>query len=529
MDTNTRYCVFWFPTIFHCEKKNRIEGNSVGPYDIDDKSHDKKLLLEITREEQKTDNQSLKDRYDLIFKLSDKDGCSFDTRFNCVDQSRNGFVIYSYDREKLISDYYSIIVKDSNDSDSEKNDNIDTLFISFYHYAKLFYHEHESDNECDGKYASYFYTQETPHGPKKYLSEKPLLLKKNNSVINWYIDQFEKQIVSNAEDISQKLRDWTPQIKKYFEAKTIVNKALLGDNEDKIENATKVLQALVGERPSGIPENLISIQEKKSFLNNLYRSNISVLTQNCFENLTVFLLLCNNSLIEYTYCKTLLESKYNDKYKHDSEITEAELEQRSPEIEIKDRCRKKAFNIRNSIRYIEDAKRKCEIWQNKITETLLDEINELSQNHEDILKSLKEITSKVDEQVLGVGELTKEVKEQITENKDLTLKVDTQVTEVQELLNKSEKTNKISKRLGWLSVGLAFVSIGIAFFFGIKGSTIQCNCTLCGSHSLTIDSVDSTKNNLSNVTSVLVEISSDTLTDDKSALPVQTINHTKAI
>ncbi len=62
MDTNTRYCVFWFPTIFHCEKKNRIKGNSVGPYGIDDKSNDKELSLEITREEQKTDNQNLKDR-----------------------------------------------------------------------------------------------------------------------------------------------------------------------------------------------------------------------------------------------------------------------------------------------------------------------------------------------------------------------------------------------------------------------------------------------------------------------------------
>lgn len=439
MDTNTRYCVFWFPTIFHCEKKNRIKGNSVGPYGIDDKSNDKELSLEITREEQKTDNQNLKDRYDLIFKLSDKDGCSFDTRFNCVDQSRNGFVIYSYDREKLISNYYSIIAKDSDDSDSEKNDNIDTLFISFYHYAKLFYHDHESDNECDGKYASYFYTQETPQGPKKYLSESPSLSTKNNPVINWYIDQFEKQIVSNAEDISQKLRDWTPQIEEYFKTKSSVSNALLGDNEDGIEKAVKKLQALIGKRPCGIPKEISSIQEKKDYLNNLYRSNISVLTQNYFEDLTVFLSLCNNSLIEYTYCKTLLESKYNDRYKHDSEITKDELEKRPSGIEEKDRCRKKAFNIRNSIRYIEDAKRKCEIWQNKITETLLDEIHDLSKDS-------------------------------------------------REMLDESKKSNRLSIGLGILSVILGLLS----GYLAIKGSEIQCNCQQCKPQSVEEALIDTT-------------------------------------
>lgn len=471
MDTNTRYCVFWFPTIFHCEKKNRIKGNSVGPYDIDDKSEEKKLSLEITREEQKSTNPNSKDWYDLIFKLSDKEGNYFDTRFKCVNQSRNGFVIYSYDREKLINDYYTIIAKDSDDSDSDKNDNIDTLFISFYHYAKLFYHEHESDNECDGKYASYFYTQETPKGPKKYLSEVPPLSTKNNSVINWYIDQFEKQIVSNAEDISQKLRDWTPQIEKYFKTKSIVNTALLGNDENDVEKAAKVLQALIGERPSGIPQNrnTTSIQGKKNYLKTLYQSRISDLTQNYIEDLTVFLSLCNNSLIEYTYCKTLLESKYNDNYKHDSEISADELKKRpNAEIDERDRCRKKAFNIRNSIRYIEDAKRKCEIWQNKITETLLDELHEIS-----------------------------------TKNTTLTEQIG--------------KSNKISSRLGWWSFALGIISLGIALFFGIKGSTSQCNCTLCSSHSLARDYEDSTE-----ISPTSIEMPLDTIAADKKVSPLQT-------
>ncbi len=551
MDTNNFFCVFWFPTIFHCEKKNRFNGNQLGPYEIDDASLNP-LTLTITRRE--SGDSNLKGAYDLIFGLSDKNGKTIDTCFTCVEQSRNGFVIYSYDREQIINDYCSKIAGIDR-SKVVVDEIIDALFISFYHYAKLFYHEHESDSECDGRYAAYYYTQETEEGPRKYLKVKPFLSTHNNPVINWYLDQFEKQIISNAENISQKLRDWTPLIEAYTKTPSDVKKAVNGNDEEQIERTVRSIQVQLDEKqdPEGIPQNIRSIKEKKQFLTYLYQSNLSTITKHRNDELAMFLLLCNNSLIEYTYCKTLLESKYNDNYKHDSKISAVE-----PQKDEKDRCRKKAFNIRNSIRYIESAKRKCEIWQNNITETLLDEIHILSSQVNKQVEKNTALTEKVDEQTgevskllaentaltekvreqteeVGklvtentaltgevrtqtgavsqlvtentaltkkVGEQTVEVGEWVTKNTELTKEVSTQTNQVKELLKESEKANKLSTRLGRWSVVLGIISIilGIlSFVLGMfslylakKGGEIQQESHQCEPQSTTMAIADTT-------------------------------------
>lgn len=546
---DTCYCVFWFPTIFHREKTDRRKGENFifkEPQSISDKDkQEKDLFLEVFREPKGQGKIKFdpNDQFNLKFKLTDKDSNGFEILFKWVNQTRNGFVIYSYDREQLINDYYSIIAQDRiNDDDNKKNETIDTLFLPFYYFAKLFYHEHEVDTLGDGRYHSYFFTQKDKNSPKEYLREIPSLSSKNNPVINWYIDQFEERITNNAEDISRKLREWTPAIEDYFNIKEYLAKklagekneenlesfikglqshigvipfgtlkgtiddrmnflkdyyhnkcqelknstirenyekirtsdeeitdeadietamrllqakigrnptgypdskgtkedkkkylenlkniakkldefkgldsekkyssfvenirslyceALAGNNDGMIEIATKVLQALMGEETSGTPKDSISIDDRKNFFRNLYHSNISVLTQNYYKDSTMLLTLCNNSLIEYTYCKTLLESKYNDSFKHDSEFSAIDFMWRNfkPELREKDRCRKIAFNIRNSIRYIETAKRKCEVLQNRISETMLDEIHDLSSTNtkltEKVNKSNKRTT-----------------------------------------------------------------------------------------------------------------------------------------
>jgi len=63
--------------------------------------------------------------------------------------------------------------------------------------------------------------------------------------------------------------------------------------------------------------------------------------------------LCENVLIEYTYCKTLLSSIYNELFRHDVQLETTDLQ-----FEIKKEGRKKTLNIRNSVRYIENIKYK---------------------------------------------------------------------------------------------------------------------------------------------------------------------------
>ena len=73
--------------------------------------------------------------------------------------------------------------------------------------------------------------------------------------------------------------------------------------------------------------------------------------------------LCENALIEYTYCKTLLTSIYNKSFRHD-------ILPDNPSDEQIER-RRKALNIRNAVRYIENVRYKNSNRQNYILSEIL--------------------------------------------------------------------------------------------------------------------------------------------------------------
>lgn len=529
---NTYYCVFWFPTIFHCEKKPRVNDDKIGPVPISDGDVGNKLELTITKEQQSsyanpfslTNNHYGAEEFsDLIFTLTNQDGKKFDTRFHCESQTRNGFVVYSYDRGKLIHNYWEQFVGAADTySDSDKNDRIDTILISFYHYAKQFYHRHETDSESDGKYTSYFYT-EHDDGSKEYLTTIPSLSTKNNPVINWYIEQFEKRIVENAEHVSEWFQNWLSQIEGYFVLKPTIKDVRKGNNDERILYCIEEIKIRLGEGWKEVWDKSgdlgDTIDEHRAFLDNFFRNAFPKITDNYYKALSTLSTKCNDSLIEYTYCKTLLESKYNDDYKHNGNFSALDLRRIAssshvhPEITQRDVRRKKAFNIRNSIRYIEDVKQKCDIWKDRITEILIDEIHDLSNNHEDILKKLKDISSDnvtVLKELKSLADtnttLTQDVREQIKElkaltdsNNVLTTGVREQIKELKSLTNatnsltsnieaqikkigtltenvnnqikKGEKTNKISIGLGVLSVILAIV-------FGLLSFRTDCTMNI---------------------------------------------------
>ena len=112
------------------------------------------------------------------------------------------------------------------------------------------------------------------------------------------------------------------------------------------------------------------IQEKiKKYENNSYKLELLI---KATQDLNA---LCENALIEYTYCKTLLTSIYNQSFRHDVDI---ELNKRlvneineKKKIEERIEYRRKALNIRNAVRYIENIKYKNQNRQDYILKEIL--------------------------------------------------------------------------------------------------------------------------------------------------------------
>ena len=490
------YCVFWFPTIFHCEKKHK---NPEFPVSIADDDDDKNLLLEIKEEEQASNayeaNDSIRNnekKCDLIFTLTDQNGHKIESRFSCVNQTRNGFVVYSYNRNKLIEDYwnrfndreykrildnlrhrlidrikkkYPNTINPDPDDELVKNYTIDRILISFYHNAKLFYHEHETHKDSDAKLRAYYYSKEYETGRREYLMGIPCLSIKNNPVINWYIDQFEKQLIGNAENISDHHKRWSKDLEDTFNLKRRVNKALDENNKQEILNLigeiTSKSQKGPLESDTDTPPDIIDVNEigknidnPKEHLTNIYQKSLASYINYLYEELSALSKECTDSIIEYTYCKTLLGSKYNDDYKQDFIFTNTELRllsKNDPVLLEKDSKRKKAFNIQNSICYIEAVRQKCDFWGIRITEMLMEEVLGISKNNRDILKNITSLTDA---------------------NNDILQKIKSLTTANNDALKEAEKSNENSSILGWLSFSIAIWSLG-----GLESCHIwKCSC-----------------------------------------------------
>lgn len=530
---DTCYCVFWFPTIFHREKisifEKRDEENcnverSISSVSIADDDEKDNLFLEITEKLQASNEDDPKEekKYDLFFILTDQEGHEIRSCFRCVDQTRNGFVIYSYNRTELINDYWNRFEEEEQKEIIEKvrgrvikqikmkyhpkiapnpNDEliknyiIDRILISFYHHAKQFYHEHETHSESDAKYNAYYYSEEREDGSRDYLKETPSLSKKNNPVINWYIDQFERRIIENAETISKYYKEWSIVFKDTFNLKSRYAKAQAGNNSDEILDLVGEIQirnhtvSQLGK--SGLPEmpkfNEISksIDEQKDFLTKIYQDSFTIYVNELYEGLTALSKECTDSLIEYTYCQTLLGSKYNDDYKHGSAFSESELELFShlhPSLIRRDFRRKKAFNIRNSIRYIEAIRQKCDFWGIRITEMLMEEVHGISNDNETILDKIKKLTAANSGVLRDIQELTNSnnavlctVQTLINSNKDVLGNINELTTANNKALNEAEKSNERSSLLGWLSFAISLISLGVSF-----GDKKECKLIIVG-------------------------------------------------
>lgn len=427
---DTFYCVFWYPTIFHREKEERKNIKHID-LPISDGSDFERNLSFIQ------DNER-----NLIFTIKDViDGKTreFEFTFKKTAESRNGFVVYSYDKE--VFDFFGNQSKDNDNKENNNDKDLDCVFLSCYHYAKSLYHEHEVHNESDARIKAYYFKTE---GHKRvYLSEEPDISTLNHEVIDFFLGQYEQLFCRYyAENISKSYKDFMWYIQQLGEKP---NEILHGKLKETPTDSKLIDLALLWfqNKKKDIDELLKEKNEEESIqghtksdngLSDTEKLNEIILLSDYIEQnrarvlvslLGKVLKLCGNALTEYTYCKTLLESKYNSYTHHDVVFTEDEIRDLSgnncdPTLIKRDLRRKRAFNIRNSIRYIEGIRNKCNIWEND----LLQDVMNLNQ------KMLK-ISNTVNKG-----------------NKDM--------------LISSKKSNTISIVLGVLSVALGVLSIVLA-------------------------------------------------------------------
>lgn len=226
MDKNDACCyiVYWYPTIFHREKQRQEEFSD----DFVDISDSSSLPLSIKKEE---------DGKDLLYTLLFKDiAKEVSLRFEFVDDRKNGFSIYKYDRvalreslRKALKEALQKAIKKTIEEGTEikkayietaldkYNDTvidayIDEIFISCYHNAKDIYHKHEIQDSSDGRLEAYFKNSETG----EYLYDQPDIITPNHEVISFFIEQYERLFDTYAHTVSRQYSEITPKLAEYF-------------------------------------------------------------------------------------------------------------------------------------------------------------------------------------------------------------------------------------------------------------------------------------------------------------------------
>lgn len=358
-----RYCAFWFPTIFHQTGLNVFNSrHSVTGIDISDyvKKSSFRLFLDVN--EDKNGN--------IVFSTYTKstDSKPIDSkvilRLQRESFSNNGFAVYSYEDEKV--------------------DFKDYLFSSvLYHHAKSLHHNHEVKHDSDSGLTAISDSD---------ISFLPYdIFRQNNVILLQYIKQYEILFAEHyAYILSEKSRFYDKVISA-FEAfrKYRTREKLLTLDDYQFRKLTNAVITLFKEVCS-VNSELLGGSDKHLEIKNRCQCKKAIkrlMDQQapiCQFLVQDILKICNNALIEYTYCKTLLKSKYNTAVKHNLSFDKCEIfdifyskNHGQEELLQKDISRKRANNIRNSMRYIECIKDKCSQRTYELTDAMLTEADRM--------------------------------------------------------------------------------------------------------------------------------------------------------
>lgn len=338
-----QYCAFWFPTIFHQTDVKVVRArDAVLKIPISDnvkKSADE-LFLDVRKQ---ADDGLVFTTYCILKDGTQKNKHELELKFE--EKSNNGFVVYSYDDEGVKSHDY--------------------LFRHvFYHHAKSLYHDHEISHDSDAGLEA-LSSDMVEFVPKD-------IFRQNNPIIRYYLKQYEALFAEHyAFDLSAKNRFYGKvlrifdAIQKYHTKKKSLSKKNLDNLEDELDRIREEISSYNGEiKVPFVYDALTQKARCEKKIKNLLRLQGQI----CRALVKDIIVICDNARMEYTYCKTLLESKYNTQIKHNVSFDNQEIykishkprnDRSKDKLAQIDESRKIANNIRNSIRYIENIKGKC--------------------------------------------------------------------------------------------------------------------------------------------------------------------------
>ena len=340
-----RYCAFWFPTIFHQTDINVVrERNEVLNIPISDnvKNSADELFLDVVKQQ---DEGLLFTTYRLLM-----DGTKekkHELKLKLEERSNNGFAVYSYDDEVNFSDYLYNHV--------------------FYHHAKSLYHDHEISHDSDAGLEA-LSSDMIPFVPKD-------IFRQNNPIVRYYLKQYETLFAQHYACRLSKHNKFYDRVLRLFDALQRYDKERKPLSKKEFCRLEKELDT-IREEISSYSKELVEIPFVYDALTTRARCKkkmknlLNAQGQICHALMKSITILCDNARIEYTYCKTLLESKYNTQIKHNVIFDNQEIYQishdgprngrRKDKLSQIDESRKIANNIRNAVRYIENIKGKCE-------------------------------------------------------------------------------------------------------------------------------------------------------------------------
>ena len=342
-----KYCAFWYPTIFHQTNQiNPIAGQPVVGIDISDKAESTyRLFLDV---QETAEGNLVFETYNKAAGTNEKINVKTLT-LTLEQHSNNGFSIYSYTEESIDFDHYLY-----------KN--------VFYHHAKSLHHRHEVNHDSDSSLSALVIKDES-FDPKDIFTQ-------DNIVIQDYLLQYEVLFGEiYAKEISRRRQLFDKLIRsfKYFCGDEIKNRIKKSSSLLDLDKSIHVFYYSVLTQMGKVHRSHINYEPEvrgKRYYYKLIRKIRRIqgeYFQFFMQSLTT---LCGNAAIEYTYCQTLLNSKYNTVIKPNIEFSSNEIRAlhqyeenaNTPVDQLlqrKDQSRKTANNILNSIRYIECVKYKC--------------------------------------------------------------------------------------------------------------------------------------------------------------------------
>jgi hypothetical protein len=357
-----QYCAFWYPTIFHqTDHINPIKGQPVSGIDISDKAQSSfRLFLDI----QENENGDLTFiTYNKAAGSNEKIGKKSLT-LTLEKHSNNGFYIYSYETGDVDLHHYLY-------------NNV------FYHHAKSLHHQHEVNSDSDSSLAAMVIDE---------ASFKPAdIFVPNNIVIRDFLQQYEVLFGEiYAKTISERNRLFDKLLRTFNTIRSDEFKSKIKESSDNelleidefIHKFYYTVLSHLG-KSGRSPRDYTPTKHRKRHYYRLIKQIRRLQGAYYQKYVTLLSTLCGNAAIEYTYCQTLLNSKYNTEIKPNIQFSIDEISQlrnsedsivcSSPELLRKDLSRKIANNIQNAIRYIECVKYKCSNRASEHIRNVLDE------------------------------------------------------------------------------------------------------------------------------------------------------------